>query len=112
MILESKHKNKSDSATIALLEVEYNPIEVDTKPLLQVFLVNTQWVKAMENEQETEKQAGEGLKILQAGNKNRLKGLSTEEKEVYWFLRVFTTRSVLWLMVTKIRQLVGIAWDP
>ena len=63
MILETKHKNKSGSATFDFLEVNVDPLEfdydilereADSKPLLQVFLVNTQRIKTVGSEQEIE----------------------------------------------------------
>lgn len=62
-MLETKHKKKSGSVTFAFLEIDSDPLDVkwdtlerqaNTKPLLQVFLVNTQWIKTVGSEQEIE----------------------------------------------------------
>lgn len=87
LILETKHKNKSGSATIPLLVVDPDPAEVDTKPPLQVFLLNSQQVKTLGSEQEIETEARNFTRLeIQTILKDFVQRV--QEKGAYWLLRV------------------------
>lgn len=67
--------------------------------LLQVFLVNTQWMKTVGNEQEIETKTQNFVRLKYKPSYRTLYIYRIQEKGVYWILKVFITGSKLWLMV-------------